>query len=120
LERITREVTGALNNINESCIKSNEAFADSLSSTLMPLVDAVVASNDVHKTLAASVESSSRSFETTHSQLLDELMGKIDLINKPEMQTLAVSELASAPSLESIADATLARESVPAIDVRTA
>lgn len=120
LERITQEVTGALNNINESCIKGNEAFADSLSSTLMPLVEAVVASNDVHKTLAASVESSNRSFETTHSQLLDELMGKIDLINKPEMQTLAVSDVASAQSLESIADATLARESMPAIDVRTA
>ncbi len=102
VERLSKEVTGALNSLSDSDLKSNEALAENLRSALMPLVEAVVASNDVHKTLAASVESSNRNIESSHSQLLDELMGKIDLINNPEMRPLAISEEASGPSLESI------------------
>ena len=120
MERLTREITGALNAVSDCAIKSNEALAENLRSTLMPLVEAVVVSNDIHKTLAASVESSTRNIETTHSQLLDELMGKIDLINNPDMRSLAISEEPSGPSLESIADATLAFDNVTAADVRTA
>lgn len=120
VERLSKEVTGALNSLSDSGLKSNEALAENLRSALMPLVEAVVASNDVHKTLAASVESSNRNIESSHSQLLDELMGKIDLINNPEMRPLAISEEASGPSLESIADATLALDNVTAADVRTA
>jgi len=120
VERLTQEVTGALNAVSDCAIKSNEALAENLRSTLMPLVEAVVVSNDIHKTLAASVESSTRNIETTHSQLLDELIGKIDLINNPDMRSLAISEEASGPSLESIADATLALDNVTAADVRTA
>jgi len=120
VERMSQEVTGALNAMSHASIKSNEAFADSLRSTLTPLVEAVLASNDVHKTLAANVESSNHSIETAHAHLLDELMGKIDLINKPEGRSLSVNEEASVPSLESIADATLARENETTADVRTA
>ena len=47
-------------------------------------------------------------------------MGKIDLINNPQMRALGVSEEASGPSLESIANATLALDNVTAADVRTA
>jgi predicted transcriptional regulator len=120
VERLTHEVTGALNSVSDCAVKSNEALAENLRLTLMPLVEAVVASNDVHKTLAASDESNNRNIETSHSQLLDELMGKIDLINNPQMRALGVSEEASGPSLESIANATLALDNVTATDVRTA
>ena len=120
VERITQEVAGALNAINQAGVKSNEALAETLRATLMPLVEAVVASNDVHKTLAASVESSTRSIETAHAQLVEELVGKIELISNPQMLPLTVGTEVSGPSLESIADATLALDIVPAADVRTA
>ena len=120
MERLTQEVTGALNAVSDSGVKSNEVFADNLRLTLMPLVEAVVASSDVHKALAASVESSNRGIEAANARLLDELMGKIDLISNPETRLLAASEEAFGPSLESIANATQALDHVPASDVRTA
>jgi hypothetical protein len=120
VERMTQEVTGALTTINRAGIKSNEAFADNLRSTLMPLVEAVAASNEAHKSLVASVESSHRSIEMTNSQLMDELMGKIDLISTPQERSLSASEEASKSSLETIVDATQAPGNVAAADVRTA
>lgn len=120
VERMSQDVMGALSAISTAGIKSNEALADSLRATLAPLVDAVVASNEVHKTLAASVESSHRSIETTQSHLLDELLSKIDLISKPEVLSQSASEDALKPSLESIVDATLATSNEAAADVRTA
>jgi predicted transcriptional regulator len=120
VERMTKEVTGALTTINRAGIKSNEAFADNLRSTLMPLVEAVAASNEAHKSLVASVESSHRSIETANSLLMDELIGKIDLISTPQERTLSASEEVSRSSLESIVDATQALGNIAAADVRTA
>jgi biopolymer transport protein ExbB/TolQ len=119
-ERFTQEVTGALNAISVAGIKNNEALADNMRTTLTPLVDAVMASTDAHKTLAANVESSNRDLETAHSQLLDELMGKIDLISNADIRVPSVGEPTSGPSLESITEATLARENSSPADVRTA
>ncbi|MNT95714.1 hypothetical protein D3C72_2376450 [compost metagenome] len=79
-----------------------------------------MASTDAHKTLAANVESSNRDLETAHSQLLDELMGKIDLISNADIRVPSVGEPTSGPSLESITEATLARENSSPADVRTA
>ncbi|MNS72821.1 hypothetical protein D3C72_1062410 [compost metagenome] len=120
VERITQEVAGALNAINHAGVKSDEALAENLRATLMPLVEAVVASNDMHKTLAASIESSNRRIETAHAQLVEELVGKIELISNPQMLPLPIGSEVSGPSLESIADATLALDIVPAADARTA
>lgn len=120
VERMTQEVTGALTTINRAGIKSNEAFADNLRSTLLPLVEAVAASNEAHKSLVASVESSHRSIETTNSHLMDELMSKIDLISTPQERSLSAGEEVSVSSLESIADATQALGNVTVADVRTA
>lgn len=121
VERMTQEVTGALTTINRAGIKSNEAFADNLRSTLVPLVEAVAASNDAHKSLVASVESSHRSIETANSHLMNELMGKIDLISTSQERSLAAYEEGSGASLESMPDATLVVDgSVIATDVRTA
>jgi hypothetical protein len=120
VERMTQEVTGALTTINRAGIKSNEAFADNLRSTLIPLVEAVAASNEAHKSLVASVESSHRSIETTNSHLMDELMSKIDLISTPQYPSLTAIEEVSRPSLESIVDATQALGHVAVADARTA
>lgn len=120
VERMTKEVTGALTTINRAGIKSNEAFADNLRSTLMPLVEAVAASNESHKSLVASVESSHRRIETANSLLMDELISKIDLISTPQERTLSASEEVSRSSLESIVDATQALGNIAAADVRTA
>jgi len=120
VERLTQEVSGALNAVSDCAVKSNEALAENLRSALLPLVEAVVASSDVHKALAASVESSNRGIEAANAGLLDELMGKIDLISNPETRLSAASEEAFGSSLESIANATLALDHVPASDVRTA
>lgn len=121
VERMTQEVTGALTTINRAGIKSNEAFADNLRSTLVPLVEAVAASNDAHKSLVASVESSHRSIETANSHLMNELMGKIDLISTSQERSLAAYEEVSGSSLESMPDATLVVDSsVTTTDVRTA
>lgn len=120
LERFTQEVTGALNAISVAGIKNNEALADNMRITLTPLVEAVMASTDAHKVLAANVESSNRDFETAHSNLLDELMGKIDLISNPEMRSTNIGETLSESSLESITEATLALENKSPADMRTA
>lgn len=120
VERMTQEVSGALTTINRAGIKSNEAFADNLRSTLLPLVEAVAASNEAHKSLVASVESSHRSVEMTNSHLMDELMSKIDLISTPQERSLSAGEEVFVSSLESIADATQALGNVTETDVRTA
>lgn len=120
VERMTQEVTGAMTAINRAGIKSNEAFADNLRSTLMPLVEAVASSNEAHKSLIASVESSQRSIEITNAQMMDELMGKIDLISTTRERSLSASEGASKPSLETIIDVTQALDNVAAADVRIA
>lgn len=120
VERMTQEVTGALTTINRAGIKSNETFAESLRSTLMPLVEAVAASNDAHKSLVASVESSHRSIETANSHLMDELMNKIDLISAHQERSLSASEEASGASLESIVDATQALRNATTTDMRIA
>lgn len=120
LDRMTKEVTSALTTINRAGIKSNEDLAENLRSTLMPLVEAVAASNEVHKSLVASVESSQRCIEMTNSQLLDQLIGKIDLVSTPQGHSLSVSEDASESSLEKIVNAPQTLGTVAAADVRTA
>ncbi len=118
VERMSQNVMGALSAISTAGVKSNEALADNLRATLVPLVDAVVASNDAHKVLAASLESSHRSMEATQSHLLDELLTKIDLFGKSGGLSQSASEDASRPSIESIVDATLATGN--GVEVRTA
>lgn len=120
LERITQEVSGALRAISAAGIKSNETLAESLRTTLMPLVEAVIASTDEHKVMAANIETSNRSLEAAHSHLMDELMGKIDLINKSEKHIPNTDETVDGPSLESITEATLALEKSSPEEMRTA
>jgi archaellum component FlaC len=120
VERMTQEVTGALTTISRAGIKSNEAFAENLRSTLVPLVEAVAASNDAHKSLVTSVESNHRSIETANSHLMNELMNKIDLISTSQERSSSASEEVTGSSLDSIVDATQALRDVVAADVRTA
>lgn len=117
VDRISHTVAGALNAINDVGIKNSEAFADNIRSTLVPLVEAVMASNDTHKTLAVRVDQSHRTIEIAHSQL-DELMGKIDQINNIEVRHPAVNEATMVPVVEPLPNS--APELGDVADVRTA
>ncbi|VVN21388.1 hypothetical protein [Pseudomonas fluorescens] len=116
-DRISHEVGRALNAINDVGIKNNEALAESIRSTLTPLVEAVATNNDTHKSLLARVDQSDRTIEIAHSQL-DELIGRIEHINNLNVLPSAVNEAIVPPETEPLPD------SAPALnrasDVRTA
>ena len=116
-DRITHEVGRALNAINDAGIKNNEALAESIRSTLTPLVEAVVANNDTHKSLVARVDQSDRTIDIAHSQL-DELIDKIEHINNLNVLPSAVNEAIVLPETEPLPDAAPALDEVA--DVRTA
>lgn len=75
--------------IAESNNRAQEGFADSIKSTLTPLIKAIGDSNSTHKALAGKVIEGSFALERAHSHL-DELVSKIDRISKVEIRQPAV------------------------------
>ena len=88
---LSREVDVAFKAIGEASIRANEAFSDSIKSTLLPLIQAITDSNDIHKGLATQVVQGNAAIGAAHAHL-DELVQKIDHINKIELQHPAVNE----------------------------
>lgn len=90
----------ALGRITE---RANEAFSDSIKSTLLPLIQVVADSNETHKGLAAQLVSGNRSIEIAHAQL-DELIEKIEHVNQIESRRISAS-LDNSKSHDDLADA---------------
>jgi hypothetical protein len=99
VERLGVEVVGALNALRDASVNDNVVLAQSLQSTLAPLVEALRESNETHRALAERIEHSHRSVDTAHSQL-DELLSKIDHISTVDVNKPAQNEqsiIADAP-----------------------
>lgn len=116
-DRISNEMGRALHAINDAGIKHNDTIAENIRLTLAPLVEAVVANNDAHKSLMVRVDQSDRTIEIAHSQL-DELIGRIEHINNLNVLPSAVNEATVIPESELLPDAAPALDK--SADVRTA
>ena len=116
-DRISNEVGRALYAINDAGIKYNETVAENIRLTLTPLVEAVLANNEKHKSLLARVDQSDRTIEVAHSHL-DELIGKIEKINTLNVLPSTVNEAIVMPETALLADSASALDN--AADVRTA
>ena len=116
-DRISNEVGRALYAINDAGIKYNETVAENIRWTLTPLVEAVLANNEKHKSLLARVDQSDRTIEVAHSHL-DELIGKIEKINTLNVLPSTVNEAIVMPETALLADSASALDN--AADVRTA
>lgn len=91
---ISHEIDEAFQALGHTSIRANEALAESIKSTLMPLVQAIVDSNETHKNLALQAAHKHTSLEQAHIHL-DELVRKIDQINKVELVAPALNESVS-------------------------
>lgn len=90
-ERLGGDITSALKAVRDTSEKSSDALALSLKSTLTPLVNVLLESNETHRALAERIEHSHRSVDTAHSQL-DALMSKIEHINTVDVTRPAQNE----------------------------
>jgi ABC-type transporter Mla subunit MlaD len=95
------EIGAAFSATSEVTIRANEAFSESIKTTLTPLIQAVVANNESHKTLAMQVTDGVAAIETAQNHL-DELVRKIDHINQLEVRQVAVNEPVLLAELESL------------------
>lgn len=91
---ISKEIDEAFQAMGHTSIRANEELSESIKSTLMPLVQAIIDSNETHKSLALQAAHKHTSLEQAHIHL-DELVRKIDQINKIELVTSAVNESVS-------------------------
>lgn len=118
VEGFTREVAESLKHISETSKKNVETVADSMQTKLAPLVDAVVASNEVQKALVSRVELTVQQLGAAQTQMLDELKGALEQVAKPTPLSGAINEIAHISSGDNLVDAK--RTSDDVADVRTA
>ena len=88
---LSQEIDEAFEVMGKTAMRANEAFSESIKSTLMPLIQAIVDSNETHKGLASQVVHSQTALEQAHTHL-DEIVRKIDHINQIEVLPPAVNE----------------------------
>jgi pyrimidine operon attenuation protein/uracil phosphoribosyltransferase len=93
------QIDAAFSATSEVTIRANEAFSESIKTTLTPLIQAVAANNESHNTLAMQVTDCVAAIETAQSHL-DEVVRKIDHINQLEVRQAAVNEPVLSAELE--------------------
>lgn len=118
VEGFAREVAESLKAISETGKTNIETLADSMQTKLTPIVEAVVASNEVQKTLVSHVALTAQQLGAAQSQMLDELKSAIEQVANPVSLPGAINEVAHFPSDENLADSK--RTSDDVTDVRTA
>lgn len=118
VEGFAREVAESLKTISETGMKNVETLADSMQTNLAPLVDAVVASNEVQRMLVSHVELSTQQLGAAQSQMLDELKSAIEQGANPVSLPGVINEVAHFSSGENVVDSTRTSDGVA--DVRTA
>jgi uncharacterized coiled-coil protein SlyX len=113
---LSQEIDDAFKAVGEITLRANEAFSESIKSTLMPLVQAIMDSTETHKGLASQVVDSQTALDQAHSHL-DELVRKIDHVNRIEVLAPAVNE----PVIQPEANTLIAvQDYQPSADVRPA
>lgn len=118
VEGFTREVTESLRTINETGMRDVETLADSIQTKLSPLVEAIVASNEVQKTFASHIELTAQQLEAAQSKMLDELKSTIEQVTNPVSLPDAINEAVHFSSGENLIDSKRTSDDVS--DVRTA
>lgn len=88
---LSNEIIEAFRTVGEISQQANEAFSESIKTTLTPLIQSIASNNEIHSALAAQVVQGNASLETAHSNL-DELVRKIDQINQIEVRQPAANE----------------------------
>jgi molecular chaperone GrpE (heat shock protein) len=111
---LSQEIDAALRSATKQNASAHEAFSASITNTLLPLIEVIAKSNEMHGALAQRVEDGSRTIEIAHSQL-DELVGKIDHINTIELRQPAVNE----PILATVSSVVTDSAAEPIADART-
>ena len=99
---LNQEMEEAFRAAREASFRANEAFSESIKSTLMPLIQAINESNETHKDLASQVIQRNSAIDTAHAHL-DELVRKIDHVNQIEIRQPAVNEPLIASEAGSVA-----------------
>lgn len=88
---LSNDIIAALQAVGEISQRANEAFLESIKSTLAPMIQSIASNNETHRALAAQVVQGNASLEAAHSNL-DELIRKIDQINQTEVHQPAANE----------------------------
>jgi uncharacterized protein YoxC len=88
---LSQKIDEAFQAMGHASIQTNEAFSESIKSTLLPLIQSIVDSNETHKGLASQVVHSQTSLAQAYTHL-DEIVRKIDHINHMEVLPPAVND----------------------------
>lgn len=88
---LSEEIVEAFRAVGEVNLRANEAFSESIKSTLTPLIQAIVANNETHSVLTSQVVAGNAAIEAAHEHL-DKLVRKIEHINQIEVCQPAVNE----------------------------
>ena len=116
LASFSQDIGQAFQTLSETNIRVNEAFSNSITGALQPLIEAVYQNNVTYQALADRVEQGNKTIGVAHAQL-DELAGKIEHISKIESRQNAVNESTLTPGLD-VSSAVVAEH--PVLDVRPA
>lgn len=88
---LSEKISGAFEVVGETTRRANETLSESIKSTLTPLIQAVIDSNEAHKGLASQVVHSQIALEQAHAHL-DEIVRKIDQIHHMDVLLPTVNE----------------------------
>ncbi|MHB2080707.1 hypothetical protein [Pseudomonas asiatica] len=88
---LSNDIIAAFQAVGEISQRANEAFLESIKSTLAPMIQSIASNNETHRALAAQVVQGNASLEAAHNNL-DELIRKIDQINQTEVHQPAANE----------------------------
>lgn len=88
---LSNEINEAFRSVSETHRHANEAFSESIKSTLAPLIQAIALNNETHKALSTKIVQGNAALDAAHNHL-DELVRKIDHINQIEVRQAAVNE----------------------------
>ncbi len=88
---LSNDIIEAFRAVGEISQRANEAFSESIKTTLTPLIQSIVSNNETHRALATQVVQGNTSLEAAHNNL-DELIRKIDQISQIEAHQPAANE----------------------------
>lgn len=88
---LSNDIVEAFRAVGEISQRSNEAFSESIKTTLTPLIQSIASNNETHRALASQVIHGNSSLETAYNHL-DELVRKIDYINQIEVRQPTANE----------------------------
>ncbi|VVO40115.1 methyl-accepting chemotaxis protein [Pseudomonas fluorescens] len=113
---LSNDITEAFRAVGEISQRANEAFSESIKTTLTPLIQSIASSNETHRMLASQVVQGNVSLEAAHMHL-DELVRKIDHIKEIDVHQPVASEYVMPDEVDAFVTPHLVQ---PSPDVRPA